>query len=63
MFLSMIYNLSHNKIIGQAIATCCSFYAIWFKIRSGNNLQNCGIKCAGSRDIIMALENYFDFVI
>ena len=49
-------NLSHNKITGDAIdavvSTLLSHYLECI------NLQNCGLTPAGSKNIIMALENF-----
>ena len=52
-FRTWYINLSHNKIIGKAVDAVVAMLRL--KIIVCINLRNCGIKCAGSRDIIMAL--------
>ena len=48
-------NLSHNKIIGHSTDAVVS--ALYSHCLECINLQNCGLTSAGSKNIIMALEN------
>ena len=47
-------NFSHNKIISNSVDAVVSVLSVCKKVKY-INLQNCGLTCAGSRDVMMAL--------
>ena len=50
-------NLSHNEIVGNAIDALVSI--LHSDYLEHINLQNCGLKSAGSKNVIVALESIF----